>query len=141
MASGTKIRALTRLLDASAAPVWVIGADGKLVYLSAAIAGWAGVDVQSLEGRSSVAGSPASDDPLDQLAAALAPPPGLTQQGTAALRMQLPPLGQHQGEPIEARFVRVGTGEDAFTLAVAGHFSDQHPSLELRDAVAIRSRL
>ena len=40
MASGTKIRTLTRLLDTQHAPLWAIGPSGKLVYLSAGVGEW-----------------------------------------------------------------------------------------------------
>ena len=77
MAAGTKIRSLSRLLDASPGCLWVIGPTGRLVYLSAGVSLWLGIDVDSLLERRSVAGSPISDDPLDFVAASLSPPPGL----------------------------------------------------------------
>ncbi|NND95831.1 MAG: hypothetical protein HKN47_00710, partial [Pirellulaceae bacterium] len=80
MASGTKIRTLSRLLDASSNPLWVIGPTGQLAYLSAGVASWLGVDVDLLLDRRSVAGSPISDDPLDFIAASLSPPPGFSDR-------------------------------------------------------------
>ena len=141
MASGTKIRQLTRLLDASDAPLWAIGPTGQLVYLSAACADWLGVDVESLVDRRSVAGAAVSDDPLDLLAASLSPPHGLSSRGTASLRVQPPARGDHRPTPREVRFVRVGQGASALTIGVCGAFDDRTVDSELDDAVALRQRL
>jgi DNA-binding NtrC family response regulator len=140
MASGTRIRVLTRRLDASDAPVWAIDSAGKLIYLSAAVGPWLGIDVGSLLERRSIAGAPVSDDPLDQIAAALSPPPGFSERGTASLRVQPPTSERRRIEPLEVRFVRVGT-TDPLTIAVGGEFNDRIEQRELQDAVAIRQRL
>ena len=141
MASGTKIRRLTRLLDECDAPLWVIDRDGQLAYLSAGCADWLGVDLESLIDRRSVAGSPVSDDPLDRLAASISPPQGLARRGTASLRVQPPAIGNHRPEPREVRYVRVGHGSHAITIGVAGDFDDRTVDPELQDAVALRQRL
>lgn len=141
MTSATKIRPLARLLDASSAPLWAIGSNGCLVYLSAGCAEWLQLDVETLLDRRSVAGSPVSADPLDRIAAALSPPPGLATRGSTSLRITPPATGEHRAEAKEVRFLRVGTGESAIVLAVAGDFDDRVPDPELKDAVAIRQRL
>jgi transcriptional regulator with PAS, ATPase and Fis domain len=141
MASGTKIRLLTRLFDASDAPLWAIGPDGQLAYLSAGCAKWLGVDAESLVDRRSVAGAPVSDETLDRLAASLSPPQGLAARGTASLRIQPPAVGDHRPIPLEARFVRVGDGDSALTIGIAGAFDDRSADPELQDAVALRQRL
>ncbi|TWU44089.1 Transcriptional regulatory protein ZraR [Novipirellula aureliae] len=151
-----------RLFDASDAPVWAIDAEGMLVYLSASTARWLGIDVETLLNRRCIAGSPCSDDPLDQLAASLSPPPGLYQRGTASLRVQ-PYLKSTPGspasaesspsfqpiQPLDVRFIRVGNSdrEDGrgVALAIGGTFEDRSlsPKLnqELEDAAAIRQYL
>ncbi|MGI9469891.1 MAG: helix-turn-helix domain-containing protein [Rubripirellula sp.] len=141
MASGTKIRPLARLLDASDAPLWAIGPSGRLVYLSAGCAEWLGIDVDSLLDRRSVAGAPVSTDPLDCVAAALSPPQGLSTRGSASLRISPPAFEDHRAIPLEVRFLRVGEGDSAIVLAVAGSFDDRTPDAELKDAIAIRQRL
>ena len=141
MATGTKTRPFLRLLEASGAPVYVIGPAGKLVFLSAGCADWLQLDVDRLLDRQCVAGSPVSDDPLDRLAAALSPPAGLAARGTATLRVQPPPIGEARPATIEVRFTRVGQGSNALTIAVGGNFDDREIDQELRDAVAIRSKL
>ena len=153
MLTGTKIRVLGRLLDASDAPVWVIGADGTLVYLSAGAADWIGREVESLVGRRCVAGSAITNDPLDRIAASLSPPAGFNSRGTASLKIQLPvtsdvtsgdrisAANQSRRPPLEVRFVRVGNGLDAMTIAVGGSFDDRVIDPELSDAVALRERL
>lgn len=141
MATGTKIRALTRLLEGSDAPLWAIGPDGQLVYLSAACALWLGIDVETLVDRRSIAGAPISDDPLDRLAASLSPPPGFSSRGTASLRVQPPTIDGHRPAQLEVRFVRVGAGTAALTIAVGGDFDDRSADKELHDAVALRQRL
>lgn len=141
MASGTKIRRLTRLLEECDAPLWVIDPTGQLAYLSAGCLAWFGVDLESMVDRRSVAGSPVSDDPLDRLAASISPPQGLSTRGTASLRVQPPAIGDHRPEPREVRYLRVGRGSDAITIGVAGHFDDRLVDPEFQDAVALRQRL
>ncbi len=141
MAYGTKIRLFSKLLDAAAAPLWVISPSGRLAYLSTGCAAWLGTPVESLVDRQSIAGAPVSDQPLDRLAASLSPPPGLAARGTASLRVQPPAVGDHRPESIEVRFVRVGHGNEALTIAVGGDFLDRNVDHELQDAVAIRQRL
>ncbi len=140
MASGTKIRALTRLLDATDAPLWVIGPTGKIVYLSAGAAVWLGVDLDRLLDRRSISGAPLSNDPLDALAAALSPPQGLSERGTASLRVQPPTIDGRRIDPIQVRFVRLGA-EHPLTIAIGGEFDDRVADPELVDAVAVRQRL
>ena len=65
MPSGTPMRAWTRLLDASASPLWVIAADGSLAYLSAATISWLGIDGEALIGRRAVAGAGQSQSRAD----------------------------------------------------------------------------
>ena len=125
MASGTKIRRLTRLLDDGEAPLWVIGSDGLLVYLSAACTAWLGVDGESLIDRRAIAGAPVSDQPLDRLAASLSPPLGFSRRGTASLKVQPPAAGDHRPEPLEVRYVRVGEGDQHLTIGVGGRFDDR----------------
>lgn len=141
MASGTKIRRLTRLLDEGEAPLWVIGSDGRLVYLSAACTDWLGVDGESLIDRRAIAGAPVSDQPLDRIAASLSPPQGFSRRGTASLKVQPPASGDHRPEPLEVRYVRVGEGEKQLTIGVGGRFEDRAVDPELQDAVALRQRL
>ena len=147
MAAGTKIRTLSRLLDASSFPLWVIGGDGKIVYLSAGVGEWLGIDVQTLAGRRSVAGSSISDDPLDFVAASLSPPPGFHDQGTASLRVQPPPIDGRKIKALDVRFVRLGanrseaSSKDCLTIAVSGEFADTHTSIEIQDAIALRKQL
>ena len=81
MAAGTKFRTLARLLDLSDTPVWVIGPAGKLIYLSAGVGAWLGIEADRLLDRRSVAGSAISDDPLDFVAASMSPPPGFVGRG------------------------------------------------------------
>lgn len=141
MTSGTKIRNLMRLLDASDAPVWAIDPAGKLVYLSAATARWLGLEVERLLQRRAVAGSPVSNDPLDLLAATLSPPPGLKHRGTASLRVQPAGDAKHRIDPIDVRFVRIGSGESGLTIAIGGRFSDRVPDEEIADAAIVRQQL
>ncbi|TWU58463.1 Transcriptional regulatory protein ZraR [Rubripirellula tenax] len=139
MNTGTKIRILGRLLDSSDAPVWVIGSDGRLAYLSAGAASWMQCDVEPLVGRLCVAGAPLSDDPLDRFAASLSPPPGLSVRGTASLRITLAIASKPA--PLDVRFVRVGVGAEAITIAIGGQFQDRDVDPEWKDAAALRERL
>jgi DNA-binding protein Fis len=145
MASGTKIRTLSRLLDASSTPLWVIGPSGKLTYLSAGAAEWLALNVDLLLDRRSIAGASISDDPLDFLAASLSPPPGFAQRGTASLRVQPPPIDGRKIEPLDVRFIRVGTDGDSLTIAIGGQFADTVPATadasEIKQAIEMRQRL
>ena len=91
--------------------------------------------------RQAIAGAPVTDDPLDRIAASLSSPPGLAKRGTASLKVQPPVAGDRRPESIEVRFVRVGCGDQAITIAVGGSFMDRNLDHELLDAVAIRQRL
>lgn len=131
---------MTRLLDASGVPVWVISPAGKLVYLSAGAAEWLGVDVDNLVDRRCIAGAPVSDQPMDQLAASLSPPSGLTERGTASLRVHPPHIKKEVAiEPLDVRFVRVGS--EGTTIAIGGEYDDRSADDDLRDAIAIRQQL
>ena len=141
MPSGTQTRPFLRLLESSGSPLYVIGPQGDLIYLSAGCADWLGVDLDQLLNRRCVAGSPVSDEPYDRLVAALSPPSGLSQRGTASLRIQPPPIGEFRPDAIEVRFTRAGQHDKAITIAVGGMFDDRVIDQELRDAVAIRSQL
>ena len=141
MASGTKIRTLARLLDASESTVWVISPQGKLIYLSAAVSRWLGIEAEQLVNRRSVAGAPISDDPLDFVAASLSPPPGFTERGTARLRVQPPPIDGRKILTQDVRFVRVGKTPNAATFAFAGDFDDQQIESVITTAQAIRQQL
>ncbi|WP_419189483.1 helix-turn-helix domain-containing protein [Stieleria marina] len=145
MASGTKIRSLSRLLDASSAPLWVIGPKGTLIYLSAAVARWLGIDVDVLLDRHCVAGTSISDDPLDFVAASLSPPPGFNERGTASLRVQPPPIDGRKVTPLDVRFVRAGTASDSMTFAIGGQFddavADTGGATEVLQAVELRKKL
>ncbi len=141
MATGTKIRILARQLDGSAAVVWVTDSRGSLIYVSAGAAAWLGIDGESLLHRRCVPYTTPPDDPLDRLASALAPPPGLDACGWMTYRVT-PPASQ--GRPIEARqigFARVGNVGSPLTFALGGSFSVPTPAGELDDAVAIRRQL
>ena len=81
MVSGTGIRPFARLLDKSKASVWVISPGGKLIYLSLGCSQWLGFDSALLLDRRSVAGAAISDEKLDLIAAALAPPAELMRRG------------------------------------------------------------
>lgn len=141
MTIGTKIRVLGRLLDASHTPVWVIGPDGTLVYLSAAAIDWLGRDGELLVGRRSIAGATVSDDPIDRIAASLSPPPGFHDTGTASLRIQVPTIDGIKCPPRDVRFVRVGDAPLSLTIAVAGTFADRAADPIWKDAAAMRQRL
>lgn len=141
MASGTQTRAFLRLLEASGSPLYVIGPQGDLVYLSSGCADWLGVDLELLLNRRCVAGSPVSDEAYDRLAAALSPPTGLSKRGTASLRIQPPAIGEIRPKAIEVRFTRAGNHDKAITIAVGGTFDDRVIDQEIRDAVALRSQL
>lgn len=151
MAAGTKIRSLSRLLDASPGCLWVIGSTGQLVYLSAGVSQWLGIEVDTLMDRRSVAGSPISDDPLDFVAASLSPPPGFDSRGTASLRVQPPPIDGRKIQPMDVRFIRLGEAPKSndkksqasgpLIVAIGGDFNDTVADVEIQDAVALRRRL
>ena len=141
MASGTRIRPFARLLDKSKAPVWAISPAGKLIYLSSGCSEWLGVDGELQLDRRSIAGAPVSNDRLDLIAAALAPPAELQRRGTASLRITPPGIDQQRGSTLEVRFVRIGKGNTALVIAIAGEFDDRVPDPELNDAIAVRQQL
>lgn len=147
MPAGSKIRPLARQLDGSSAVVWVTTAHGELLYLSAAAADWLGVDGDSMFRRRCVPAA-ASDDPLDRLAASLAPPPGLGEVGWLTHRVT--PPGDH-GQAVSPRqigFARIGEGADVLIFAVGGDFASpsgtpDEPGTadELADASELRRQL
>lgn len=141
MASGTKIRPFSRLLDTTDVPLWIIGPSGRLTYLTSGCAAWLKVDVELLVDRRSIAGTPVSDDPLDLLAASLSPPHGIASRGTASLKIHPPSMGDARPSAREVRFIRVGQGDASWTICVAGDFDDRVTDTELQDAVALRQRL
>ncbi|MGB7344513.1 MAG: helix-turn-helix domain-containing protein [Pirellulaceae bacterium] len=145
MASGTKIRTLSRLLDASDAPLWVIGPTGKLIYLSSGVAKWLDIDVDVLLDRRCEAGAAISEDPMDFVAASLSPPPGFNQRGTASLRVQPPPISGRKIPPIDVRYVRIGKASESMIIAIGGNFSDITTeglaNTEIQQAVDLRKRL
>lgn len=143
MANSTKIRGFSRLIDKASTPLWVIGPDDRLVFLSAAVGDWLTVDPETLVGRKCLAGSSVTDDPLDFLAASLAAPPGFTTCGTASLFIQptLPGVKSRRIAGMDVRFVRLGTADDAVTLAVGGVFVDPQSDPTVEAAVQLRQQL
>ena len=143
MANSTKIRPLGRLIDKADSPFWVIGPDGRLVFLSAAVGDWLTVEPESLIGRRCLAGTSITDDPLDFLAASLAPPPGILKYGTASLLIQptFPGAKSRRIAALDTRFVRLGQGDDTITLAVAGSFHDHVVDPVIDAAVVLRRQL
>ncbi len=143
MVESTKIRPFSRLLDRADTPLWVIGPDGTLVFLSAAAGAWLQLEAESLIGRKCVAGESISDDPLDFLAATLSPPPGLESAGTARLLVQpnLPGDRSRRFDPLQTRYVRVGQSTGRFTIAIAGEFHDDVVEPDARAASALREQL
>ncbi|MEO1524287.1 MAG: helix-turn-helix domain-containing protein [Planctomycetota bacterium] len=144
MAKSTKIRPLAKLIDQNARPFWVIDPDGRLAFLSGHVGEWLGIDPEDLVGRTCVAGASISDDPLDHLAASLAPPPGFRQRGTASLTVQPVLKGIARADrpsSLETRYVRLGDDADALTLAVGGVFEDQVQDDSVDAAVALRQQL
>lgn len=141
MPAGSKIRPLARQLDGSSAVVWVTTARGELLYLSAAAADWLGVDGDSMFRRRCVPAA-TSDDPLDRLAASLAPPPGLGEVGWLTHRVT--PPGDH-GQAVPPRqigFARVGERNDVLIVAVGGDFASPSGTPdELADASELRRQL
>jgi DNA-binding NtrC family response regulator len=149
----TSIRPLSKLLEKAAVPFWVVDDAGQLVFVSAAVGDWLDVDPDSLVGRKCVAGASISEDPLDSLAASLAAPPGIRSRGTAALMIQpavpvphqQPPGGlvphPQPPPPRDTRFIRLGSGEHAGTLAVAGSFTDHAGDADVHRAVSLRQQL
>jgi len=134
-------RALARMFDASSVPIWLIGEDGHLAYFSEAALAWLGLAADDLLGRRSVAGSPISNDPLDFLAASLSPPPGLASHGTAGLRIEPPHIAGRSIEPLEVRFLRLGTDSAYQVLAVGGRFEERKIDEDLHDAISLRQHL
>lgn len=144
MAKSTKIRPLAKLIDQNARPFWVIDPDGRLAFLSAAVGDWLGIDPEDLLGRTCVAGASISDEPLDHLAASLSPPPGFATRGTASLSVQPVLKGTTRAErppSLDTRYVRLGDGAEALTLAVGGSFEDQSVDESIEAAVTLRQQL
>ncbi|MEM6471317.1 MAG: helix-turn-helix domain-containing protein [Planctomycetota bacterium] len=142
MAESTKIRPLSRLIDQSLSPIWVIGPDDTLVFLSAACEDWLGVRGDALIGRKCKAGTSLSDDPLDYLAASLAPPPGFEEKNIASLEVSPSLPGSHKQKfsSRPTRFLSVALEEGRFAFAISGEFSDettedQRVALQLRQAL------
>ena len=143
MATSTKIRLFSRLLDRCESPFWVIGPDDRLVFLSAAVGQWLSIDPELLIGRKCLAGASITDDPLDFLAASLAAPPGFLKQGTASLVVQPAMPDSRSGRPLQldTRFVRLDDGDQTLTLAMTGKFDDETTDTEIESAVSLRQQL
>lgn len=143
MATSTKIRPFSRLIDKSSSPLWVIGPDGRLVFLSAAVGQWLTVEPESLIGRLCVAGTSITDDPLDFLAASLAAPPGFLKRGTASLLIQptVPGAKSRRIDAMDTRFVRLGDADEAITVAIAGTFDDHKVDVVVEAAISLRQQL
>ncbi|OYP30000.1 helix-turn-helix domain-containing protein [Rhodopirellula sp. MGV] len=143
MATSTSIRPLSRLLDKTSAPLWVIGPDGKLAYLSASVGEWLSIEPEMLVGRLCVAGVSVTDDPLDYLAASLAPPPGISTRGTASLLVQPSMSGKRarQFKAMQTRFVKSGDAHEAFVFAITGSFNDTAVDTDIDFARQLRQRL
>ncbi len=137
MPAGSNSRSLARVLATADVAIWIIGSDRRLSYVSAAAAQWFGVDADELIQRQSSSGTPASDDPLDVLAASLSPPPGLTKSG--ALSMQIQPHGVVEAERREVLFVRIGDGDTSIVMAVTGQYD--LAGVDAVESVIIRQQL
>ncbi|MCA9139933.1 MAG: hypothetical protein KDB00_24340 [Planctomycetales bacterium] len=143
MATSTKIRPLSRLIDKATAPIWAIGPDGHLVFLSAAVGDWLTIEPETLVGRLCVAGASITDDPLDYLAASLAPPPGFAKSGLSSLLIQptFPGSQSRRIAAMDTRFIRLGSDDQSMAIAIGGTFDDQRIDPVIDAAVHLRKQL
>ncbi len=139
MPTGSNARTLTRLLATAAVPLWIVTADHKIGYVSAAAAEWLGVEGDELINRLCTSGSAASQHPLDALAASLSPPAGLADRGEMTMMIQ--PNTTQGATPRTALFVRIGRDSAAFTLAIAGDFHPHEWDASFTESTAIRQQL
>lgn len=109
----SKYRALQRLIDRSATPIWAIDHTGKLVFVSAGLATQLQVDSELLIGRLAVVTGQAATDPLDALAASLAAPVGIDQTGQAWLLVQPPAENRSDKLSIETLFLYLDPAHSA----------------------------
>jgi len=77
----TSSRLVTRILDRTTSPVYVVGADQLIAYANAACADWVGVELEQLIGAKCVFSSqlqaPSQNERLDDRVQGLCPPPQL----------------------------------------------------------------
>lgn len=93
---------LKRFFAATPMPVYLLDAEHRFSFGNAALAERLDVDVASLVGRQCRYHSRPLEDPLDELAAALAPPPDLVAGQALCGWVQLPsPTGRAAGAPAE----------------------------------------
>ncbi len=122
--SSSPSRTLARLLDASIELVWVFDASQRVAWINRPAAQWLGAEPSGLIGRQCIASS-TSSDPLDQVAAAIAPPAAL---GVGVLRtLDVSPPGV---APMSIAYLRIGEGETSFMVA----FSTPAPATAASDS-------
>lgn len=128
---GTSIRPLARVLDRIDRPTWLIDAEGRLAYLSAACQTWLGVDPEDLLGCAttlshdgdtpspSTAEAGLSATQRSGLATQLAAPLGLLENGQAHCRVT--PISNGQKRPAQDVLFIALDEHATQVLAIAGH--------------------
>jgi len=71
----TGARFVSRILDRTATPVYLVNTDYMVVYANQACADWAGVELEELVSGKCVFGSQSQDDPTAEKLQGLCPPP------------------------------------------------------------------
>lgn len=127
IARSTSVRPLAKLLSLDV-PVWVMGGDGRIAYVSASCGQWLRTSPEALLGRGGsllhgAAESQASGDPhrMDQLARSLMPPVGFSGRSPASRRVH-PIAADDSGvliEPRECLFVPLPGDDGVGVLAIA----------------------
>ncbi|MGV3482946.1 MAG: helix-turn-helix domain-containing protein [Planctomycetaceae bacterium] len=128
-------RGLTRRLDGLDCEVWIVDASNRLVWLNEACGKWLGCDPAQLLGRVAIA-SATSDDPLDQVAASLAPPLGLDRVGLVCASCE-PAKGVAQ----LVRYLRVGDADSALVIASTGQEIALQQAPDVDEINRVRARL
>lgn len=128
-------RSLPRLLDATGEIVWVLDAEHRIVWINDACGAWLSVDASTLIGRVAAASS-GVDDPLDFVAANLAPPLGLSEAGLLCNVCE--PLN---AAPRLIRFLRIGSDDSAIIMASSGDPIAMKSDADAVDVARLQTRI
>jgi len=112
--SRSPLKSLATTLDRSDALVALLDDKRRLIYASAAVGRWLGVDEQQLLGRTANYSSEPQRDPFDAALARLAPPPEAFKG--EAVETMLPAVGE--GQALRARFLPVSQEGGKFAVLV-----------------------
>jgi len=144
--SKTTSRFVTRILDRTATPAYLIGNEHLITYANQACAQWVGIELEQLIGAKCVFASQSQGDELEDKLQGLCPPPNFFETNTDSQQLLVSAIDKNQKtvwRSAAASRLQNETGESESTLGILIVCGDvcEPPSVDPIACVVDPSRL